>query len=132
MRHPPRVPALLFVAPLILCLPGCVFLAGAAVAVGAVGVVVAVSEDTARVDIRGDEKAIYETVLKRMEQGGEVTYDRDRGTVEGRVEGSSVTIRVFTVDEFVRVTVSARQLAGAFPDLDLAEEIATEISRAHS
>jgi hypothetical protein len=110
-------------------LPGCLA-AAAGAAVGA-GVVYAVSEDTARVDLNGDAIRVTEEVERVLDARGEVTSSlRRAGTVEADVDGSKVTVRVFPVEEYVRVRVTARRVVGVFPNLELAREIANEVRRA--
>jgi len=124
MNHA-RLPLLL---PVLVLLPGCLLVAGAAVGAG---VVAATSEDTAQVDLRASRDEVFMTALRIVEAEGNVT-DSNPGTgrIEGKVDGSSVLVKVFVVGDLTRVTVKSRQIGGAFADLDLAESLATDISRA--
>lgn len=121
--------ASMFLLASLLALPGCVFVAGAAIGAG---IVAATSEDTAQVDLDARVADVFATAVGVVERRGEVTGSSERsGEVEGNVGNSSVDVSVFAVNEFTRVRVTARKLVGALPDLSLAEDIAREIGHAH-
>ncbi len=124
MRTLAVLPALV----LFLVLPGCLLLAGAAAGAGAI---VVTGEDTVTVDIRASRDAVYATAEDQVESAGEVTGTYpESGIINAEVEDSKVEVAVRTVDDFTRVRVKARKLAGTVPDLDLAQKLAREISRA--
>ncbi len=112
---------------LVLCLPGCL-LAGAAIGAGAV---YAMSEDTARVDLRADRDAVFGVAVDVLEVRGTVEGTRPSdGEIEATVDGSKVTVRVFPVGGVTRVTVKARRLGGTVPNLSLAQDLAGAVGQA--
>lgn len=112
---------------LIALLPGCLLAAGAAIGAG---VVAATSEDTARVDVVADPDDVYDFTIDLMETRGDVTsLEATSRRIEGEIGGSSVKVHIFVVKDYTRVDVQARQIAGAFPDLDLAKDVAGQIGR---
>jgi len=111
-----------------LAVPGCVFLAGAAIGAG---IVHAVGEDSTEVVLEEPYDAVFDASREELRARGVVeAADSEAGLLEGTVGGSSVKITVKReTDTTVRVTVKARKNAGISPDPEAAEQVSYGILR---
>ena len=119
-----RAAALLFIAAM--ALPGCVFVAGAAVGAG---VIHATGDDTLEVVLHSPPGKVYDEAAEVVRTRG--TLDKSRPVVreiEGSVSGASVTVTVLPEEKGnSRLRVKARRNGGISPDLETAEQVASWI-----
>ena len=114
-------------AALLLLLPGCVLVAGAAVGAG---IVYAAGEDTCEVRVDVGGAAAFAASLEEVIRRGTLdSSDEARGVVEARVGDSSVEVSVIEEDGggHSLVRVKARKLVGLAPDRATAETVAVAV-----
>jgi hypothetical protein len=116
----------------LLVLPGCWFLAGAAVAAGTL---VVTGEDSVEATLEKPFDPVYEAAVAELERRGTIRVrTREFGRLEGDVvvpNDASVVVKVERLgDRTTKLTVSARKLAKTIPDRDVAQAIGTSIIQA--
>ncbi len=84
-----------------------------------------VSEDT----IEGLQNSGYDKTFSAVravleKEGAVLAEDRTRGVIQASVDGREVEARVVrTTSRTAKLSIKARRAKGAFPDLDLAEQL---------
>ena len=125
MRPRPLALALIALASSI---PGCVAVAVAAVAAGAVHVT---SEDSVEVYFDAPHDRVFDAAEQQVVAlGGSPLSNRVTGRIEAEVGHSDVEVQVTSVGKArTRVEVQARKNEGVSPDVDCANQVAMGIAK---
>lgn len=123
-----RMSTLLVVSLCLAQTPGCLLVAGAAIAVGVVHVT---SDDTAEVLLDGSTDTIFEHVEKEMASRGTVTFSNRVGRrLEGEIGNADLVVTLErATDKTSRVRATARKNAGVSPDKDVAQEFLVGVTK---
>ncbi len=110
-------------------LPGCLFVAGAAVGAGAL---VVTADDSVETTLESPFDRVYGIAVEEIQRRGTITLQtKEFGRLEGDVvvpNDSHVVVKIERLDDAtVKLTVSARTLGSTLPDQDTAKAVATSI-----